>query len=61
MVINVQKEIIMKKTYIKPTMTVVKLKSRPLLQSTSIRLNGSYNGSSEIQASAFDEFDDFDE
>ena len=61
MVINVQKEIIMKKTYINPTMIVVKLKSRPLLQSTSIRLNGSYNGYSEIQARELGDFDDFDD
>ena len=61
MVINVQKEIIMKKTYINPTMTVVKLKQRSHLLNTSLQLNGSYNGSSEIQARGFDDFEDFDD
>ena len=62
MVINVQKEIIMKKTYINPTMKVVKLKQRShLLLNTSLQLNGSYNGSDAIQAREFDDFEDFDD
>ena len=63
MVINVQKEIIMKKTYINPTMTVVKLKQRSnLLLNTSIQVGGSYDGSATIQAHGFDDDDiDFDE
>jgi len=62
MVINVQKEIIMKKTYINPTMKVVKLKQRSnLLLNTSIQVGDSYNGSSEIQARGFDDFEDFDD
>ncbi len=47
----------MKKTYINPTMTVVKLKQRSHLLNTSIQLNGSYNGTDAIQARGF-EFDD---
>ena len=51
----------MKKTYINPTMKVVMLKQRSHLLNTSVGLGGSYNGSSEIQAHEFDDFDDFDE
>ena len=52
----------MKKTYINPTMKVVKLKQRSnLLLNTSIQVGDSYNGSSEIQARGFDDFEDFDD
>ena len=61
MVINVQKEIIMKKTYINPTMKVVELKQRSHLLNTSLQLNGSYNGTDAIQARGFDDDIDFDE
>jgi len=49
----------MKKTYINPTMKVVKLKQRSHLLNTSLQLNGSYNGKDEIQAHEFDD-DDID-
>ena len=60
MVINVQKEIIMKKTYINPTMTVVKLKQRPNLLSGSPKLGGTYSGGT-VLSREMDDFDDFDE
>ncbi len=52
----------MKKTYINPTMKVVKLKQRSHLLSTSdVKLGGSYNGTDDIQARGFDDFEDFDD
>ena len=51
----------MKKTYINPTMTVVKLKQRSHLLNTSIKVGNSYNGSDAIQAREFDDFEDFDD
>ena len=60
MVIHVQtKETIMKKTYINPTMTVVKLNHRPLLQSASMQLRG--GSATEWGAPELNDFDDFDE
>ena len=40
----------MKKTYINPTMKVIKLKQRSHLLQSSIRVGNSYNGSDDIQA-----------
>jgi hypothetical protein len=42
-------------------MTVVKLKQRSHLLQASVKVSGSYNGTSEIQAHGFDDFEDFDD
>ena len=63
MVINVQKETIMKKIYINPTMMVVKLKRRPQLLSASDptpKLGGTYSGGTVLSRN-LDRFDDFDD
>ncbi len=51
----------MKKTYINPTMTVVKLKSRPLLQSGSTPKLGSNYSGGDVLSREFDDFEDFDD
>lgn len=52
-----KKVINMKKTYINPTMTVVKLTQHShLLQTSSVNLGDSYDGESIIQAPEFDDF-----
>ena len=61
MVINVQKETIMKKTYINPTMLVVKLKHRSHLLSGSPDLNLRTGAATEWGAREMGDVDDFDE
>ena len=64
MVINVQKETIMKKIYINPTMMVVKLKRRPQLLSVSDptpKLGSSSYSGGTVLSRDLDSFDDFDD
>ena len=51
----------MKKTYINPTMTVVKLKQRShLLTGSAPKVGNSYSGG-DVLSREFDDFEDFDD
>ena len=53
----------MKKTYIIPTLQVVKIQTAQLLTESNVRLGGSYNGTSTIEArgAGFSADDDWEE
>ena len=39
----------MKKTYLNPTLTVVKVQAASILAASDVKLGGSYNGSTKVE------------